>query len=122
MNQEKRIKHLQNLFKKHSSKESPIKVKEIVNLMRNMVEKDEFILPKYSSRQFRVDIQEIRRNNTFGKQWVVSGNFGYYLTSDIKEIIKWQKRYESYIIDMAKTLKGLKKRPEFFNYKLGFLE
>ena len=109
-------KTILRIFKKHSSKRNPLTLKEIVSLI-----KDENN-GKYSSRQFRTDIQDIRRNNTFGKQWVVSGNFGYFLSSDIKEIITWQQRYESYIIDMAKTLNGLKKRAEFYNYKFVFTE
>jgi len=117
-----RQKQLFKILKKHSSKKQPIKTKEIIILMRDVKIKDKFICPKYVGSELRLDIGEIRRYNLFGKYWIISGNFGYYLSTSVKEIEAWANHYNGYIKEMVKNLKGIKKRCEFYNYKLDFTE
>lgn len=120
-----RIENLKEILQNQTSKKNPLTQKELVDRMRMLYTSKTLrkkCFPNYTTRQLRSDIQEIRRHNLMAELWVVSGNFGYYATDDIKDIEAWAKRQYSYIVDYALTLKSLKKRGEIFNYKLDFTE
>lgn len=107
-------KQLIKVLSKHG-KRNPIKEKELVAEMRN-----QFPNLKYSARQLRNDVQAIRTNNLMPRKWIVSGNFGYYVTANESDVRLWAHSYLSRIKDMAQVLNGLKKRYKDYNYSLEF--
>jgi len=107
-------KQLIKVLGKHTKK-NPIHARDLVHIMlifdRN-----------YTARQLRMDVQFIRTNNVIPKKWIVSGNFGYYITKNEVEIQAWAKRYYSQVKDMILVLNGLKKRYKDYNFKFEFDE